>query len=56
MQKIWQWFRDRKTNTLRKWRSTVVQKTSSDEEFHNNNNRVGREHFRCFFGNIFSTY
>ncbi|EYC14102.1 hypothetical protein Y032_0041g341 [Ancylostoma ceylanicum] len=41
MQKIWQWFRDRKTNTLRKWRSTVVQKATSEEEFQHNNKRVG---------------
>ena len=23
MHKVWQWFRDKKTNTIRKWRSTV---------------------------------
>ncbi|KAK6728159.1 hypothetical protein RB195_005673 [Necator americanus] len=42
MQKIWQWIRDRKTNTLRKWRSSVVQKTTSDEDyFRSSNKRVG---------------
>lgn len=32
MQKIWQWIRDRKTNTIRKWRSTLVPRSSESME------------------------
>ncbi|WKX91101.1 hypothetical protein Q1695_009718 [Nippostrongylus brasiliensis] len=31
MQKIWQWIRDRKTNTIRKWRSSLVRRSESDD-------------------------
>lgn len=31
MQKIWGWICDRKTNTIRKWRSTLVRRPPSDE-------------------------
>lgn len=30
MQKVWQWFRDRKTNTVKKWRSVVLREDSSE--------------------------
>ncbi|KAJ1371656.1 hypothetical protein KIN20_033642 [Parelaphostrongylus tenuis] len=31
MQRIWGWICDRKTNTIRKWRSTLVRRPPSDE-------------------------
>ncbi|VDL66914.1 unnamed protein product [Nippostrongylus brasiliensis] len=41
MQKIWQWIRDRKTNTIRKWRSSLVRRSESDD-LQKNGKRVGK--------------
>ncbi|KAK5980528.1 hypothetical protein GCK32_001507 [Trichostrongylus colubriformis] len=41
MQKLWQWFRDRKTHTIRKWRSTLVRRSTENGIDDKRNKRVG---------------
>ncbi|XGW22830.1 hypothetical protein V3C99_005224 [Haemonchus contortus] len=41
MQKIWQWFRDRKTHTIRKWRSSIVRQSTENGIKDKRDSRVG---------------